>query len=308
MKKFCYGISVTGILLFLLLYPKEAVTASRMGLNLWFNTLLPTLLPFMILSDFLIRADLVRPLVAFISPLSYRLLHLSSGGTYALLVGFLCGYPMGAKVVSDLASRNQMTQAEAQYILGFCNNISPSFIITFLVTEQLQNPRLLVPTLIILYGSPLLWGILQNPGFRKQVRQLSNKCSPKAYGQKEALSFALIDACILSGVKTIVKLGGYIMLFAIISGIIGTLPLSAGITSLLTAFTEITNGIPALVNTLEGSTRYIALMAFTSFGGLSAIAQTESVIKSAHLSLGKYVRSKFIISIIAVFFAFCFLI
>ena len=56
-------LSVTGIaflLFFLILYPKEALSASRGGMDLWLNTLLPTLLPFLILTGFLIHTNTVE--------------------------------------------------------------------------------------------------------------------------------------------------------------------------------------------------------------------------------------------------------
>ena len=173
MKKILYGLGVGGILCFLLLFPSDALSASRNGLHLWFDTLLPTLLPFMILSNFFDsgRADPaygIRPL-----PLFYRLLRLSSSGTYALVIGFLCGYPMGAKVLADLRNTEQISREEAEYLLEFCNNISPSFIITFLVTANLKAPALTVPTLLILYGAPILWGDFSEPLLPQKTPALS---------------------------------------------------------------------------------------------------------------------------------------
>lgn len=307
MKKILYGLGVSGILCFLLLFPSDALSASRNGLHLWFDTLLPTLLPFMILSNFLIQAGLIRPMVSVLSPLFYRLLRLSPSGTYALVIGFLCGYPMGAKVLADLRNTEQISREEAEYLIEFCNNISPSFIITFLVTANLKAPALTVPTLLILYGAPILWGIFLNPSYRRKHR-LYPDISKQSRIPKSRVSFSLIDGCIMDGVATIVKLGGYVMLFAIISGIIGIIPgLSAKSKAVLSGITEITNGIPAVTSCFTGKYRYLLLTVLCSFGGLSAIAQTNSVIKSAHLSLGKYVRSKIIISILAALLTACFL-
>lgn len=308
MKKICFGISLTTVLLFLLLCPTQALAASRNGLHLWFDTLLPVLLPFLILSGILIRAGLIRPFVAALAPLFHRLLFLSPGGTYALLMGFLCGYPMGAKTVSDLASSGQMSSAEAQYLLGFCNNISPSFIITFLVTDQLRRPALLIPALLILYGAPLIAGILTNHSYRLSCQRTDGQSVLRKNTPKETLCFAMIDSCILDAVITIVKLGGYIMLFAILSGIIRILPVSEKAKALMTAAAEITNGIPAVISAFPFPLSFLLLMILISFGGMSAIAQTDSVIKNAHLSLGKYVRSKLMISFIAFLLTLCFLV
>lgn len=311
MKKICYEISVIAILLFLFLCPAQALAASRTGLHLWFDTLLPTLLPFMILSSILIRADLVRPLVSILAPFFRKTLMLSPGGTYAMLMGFLCGCPMGAKTVSDLLARGQITCQEAQYLLGFCNNISPSFIITFLVTEQLQRPALMVPTLVILYGAPLLYGILTNPSYRSSCVVQTGADAKEPAHIKEPLCFGMVDSCILDGVITIIRLGGYVMLFAILAGALQVLPIPERGKALLTAAAEVTNGIPAILKVFPFPASFLCLMVTVSFGGMSAIAQTDSVIqkghaKNAHLSLWKYVRSKLIISFFAFLLAFLF--
>ena len=309
MKKIGYEISAAAILLFLFLCPAQALAASRRGLHLWFDTLLPTLLPFMIFSNILIRADLVRPLVSVLSPIFHGILRLSPGGTYALLMGFLCGCPMGAKTLADLRLRGQITQEEAQYLLGFCNNISPSFVMNFLVMEQMNAPELLVPSLVILYGAPLLYGILTNPAYRRTSQKISSdtKVCSLSSAPKEPLCFGMVDSCILDGVTTIVKLGCYVMLFAILAGIIQTLPVPAQGKALLTALSEITNGIPAIMEGFSFPLNFLFLMVMVSYGGLSALAQTDSAAKNAHFSIGKYVRSKLITSLIALLLSLCFL-
>ncbi|RHV90457.1 hypothetical protein DXA96_06865 [Lachnospiraceae bacterium OF09-33XD] len=84
------------LLLFLFLFPKESLQASGQGVDLWFHTVLPTLLPFIILSNILVRSGFILPLLARLNPLWNRLLGISSGGAYAWILGLLCGYPMGA--------------------------------------------------------------------------------------------------------------------------------------------------------------------------------------------------------------------
>lgn len=307
MKKVLYGLAILMMLSFLMLFPVDALAASRAGLALWFDTLLPTLLPFMILSNFLIRAGLIQFVVAVFHPLFGRILHLSKSGTYALVIGFLCGYPMGAKVLSDLRCTGAISREEAEYLLGFCNNISPSFIITFLVTTCLGDPKLLVPTLLILYGAPFIYALLLNPSYRKKIRVYPGFHSQQSVSHS-ALNFSLVDLCIMDGISTIVKLGGYVMLFAIISGMIRLIPISQPyIKAVLIAVTEITNGIPEILTVFDYPNSYLALMILCSFGALSSLAQTNSVIKSAHLSLWKYVRSKVTISIIAGILALCFI-
>ena len=309
MRKIIYGLCISLILGFLFLCPSLALAASRQGLQIWFETLLPTLLPFLILSGFLVRANLADSLVAFISPVLKKIFHISSYGCYAILIGFLCGFPMGAKVLSDLVKAGKIEHIEAQYLLGFCNNASPAFVITFLVTEQLGKPSMIVPTLLLVYGMPILWGMIQNPFYRKKLRhtQIQNLRTLEKAPMVQ-INFELIDACILDSVITITKLGGYIIMFSIIAKMTTCIPFMTNtVKACVTGVTELTNGIPLIANAYPFPMSYLILIPITCFGGLSALAQTESVIKSAHLSLSKYFISKICICILAASQAYLYL-
>ena len=82
---------------FILVYPAEALKAAREGLNLWLNVMIPTLLPFLILTGILVQTGMISWLLAPLKKLWKIVLGISPVGTYAVLVGMLCGYPMGGK-------------------------------------------------------------------------------------------------------------------------------------------------------------------------------------------------------------------
>ena len=113
MKKWLLAFLLLATLLFLLLFPVPALAASRRGLNLWFGTLVPTLLPFLILSGFLIHTGLVHIPASLLAPVFGRLFGVSPLGSYACFIGFLCGFPMGAKVLADLTRNGRMAPEEA---------------------------------------------------------------------------------------------------------------------------------------------------------------------------------------------------
>ena len=153
------GIRLLSIFLFalMLLFPADTLSGASAGLLLWFQTVLPTLLPAMILADYLIRVGADR----YISRLAARpfglLFGVSPQGAYAVLVGFLCGYPMGAKTSASLLSEERIDRREASYLLSFCNQPSPMFLIGFLCLSLLQTPEggaaLVLPMLAGVYGS-----------------------------------------------------------------------------------------------------------------------------------------------------------
>lgn len=113
MKKWLLAFLLLATLLFLLLFPVPALAASRRGLNLWFGTLVPTLLPFLILSGFLIHTGLVHIPASLLAPVFGRLFGVSPLGSYACFIGFLCGFPWGPKVLADLTRNGRMDPEEA---------------------------------------------------------------------------------------------------------------------------------------------------------------------------------------------------
>lgn len=300
MKKSLPYLALMCLFFYLLSFPSQALLSSRSGLALWFQVLLPTLLPFLILSNVLVQANLIPRLTGWISPVSRRLLGISSSGTYALLAGFLCGYPVGAKILAQLKAAGQIPEPEARYLLSFCNNVSPAFLITFLATEQLKRPDLAVPTLFLVYGGPILYGILKNPSFRREMRREGAGLFVVKKAPTVQIHFGLIDACIMDAVITITKLGAYIILFSILAGMIQALPmLPEGAKSVCIGVTEITNGISHIAQKYPLRISFPLLISLTTFGGLSSLAQTESVTNQAHFSMRSYLSAKILSAFLA---------
>ena len=155
-----YTLSTLLFFLLLLLFPQTVFRGAENGLLLWFRTVLPTLLPFLIVSNFLIRTDAARVLARLLTPVLGRLFRVSPYGSFAMLTGFLCGYPMGGKVTADLLREGRISLSEASYLLSFCNNTSPGFIVSFLVWQCLKAPSLAAPTLLLLLGVPMFFSMV----------------------------------------------------------------------------------------------------------------------------------------------------
>lgn len=296
MKKKLYIIFPILLLILLLLFPDEALGGSADGLLLWFHTVLPTLLPFLILTNLIIRLDGVRPLCRFISPIFHTLFSLSPYGTYALVSGLICGYPMGAKITADLLRNGQLSHKEASYLLGICNNVSPMFLLGFVITQSLHCPEHKTALLLIVYGTPLLYAF-----FTKPSRQNTQNTSSSPSSKSVMPGFQIVDESIMNSFETITRIGGYIILFAIISKMV-TAHLQA-VTILkycITGLVEITNGIHAIGSSSLPITWQLPLAAaFITFGGLSGLAQTKSMLLHTSLSIRNYIHTKICLTIIA---------
>lgn len=299
MKRIIYIICSFLLLTIILLYPVQSFEGAKLGLNLWFYTIIPTLLPFIILSNLMISLNATDSLSAILSPLTKKTLKISKQGNYAIIIGMLCGYPMGAKAVSDLVIHKKISLVEGQYLLSFCNNVSPMFIISFIVHSTLRSPEMLSKILLILYGAPIICAIFLNFIYRKKSTTYEYHMSTKF--DDINIDFNLIDNCIIKSFETIFKLGGYIILFSIISTfLVYYLNYNDYIKSLFVGIIEITTGINYIGSSyIAQNSKILIICIITSFGGLSSFAQTQSIIKDSGLSLYIYFICKIITAIIA---------
>lgn len=312
MKKKLFLCFIFAFFLLLLCFPKEALEGSTNGLLLWFHTVLPTLLPFIILTNFIVKLDSVHILCRFFTPICKRLFHVGSYGCYAMLTGFLCGYPMGAKIIADLLREGKLSTAEGNYLLGICNNASPMFFLGYVITQSLDCPQHKPALLLILYGIPLIYAFLTKPvhGFAQKTPMQSSEFYQTGTGNSSdtlsnRLTFQIIDESIMNGFETITRLGGYIILFAIIAKMAtARLHTVTILNHLLIGFIEITNGIHSIGSSNLSLQWQIPLsMAIITLGGLSGLAQTKSMIQGTPLSLTRYIYVKLKICCLSTFAA-----
>ena len=147
MKRIISGISAVLIFIAMLFFPKAVFTGAADGLLLWFQVVFPTLFPFMLISGVMLAGGGLSLISHIFGRLSTRLFATSSSGAFAVIAGFLCGYPMGAKISADLVRTGNITREEGCYLLSFCNNTSPVFIMNFIVWKTLGKEELMTPTL-----------------------------------------------------------------------------------------------------------------------------------------------------------------
>lgn len=314
MKKIMYIIIIISLLSYILLFPKDSVAAAAMGLNLWYEKMLPTLLPVSILSYILIHSGILDGFTRTLHRLIKHVFPISSSGLYPLVAGLLFGFPLGSKITAELVDSGKMSKEEGSRLYCICNNISPMFVSSFILNDCLQRPDLRTPTFLILYVPPLLLYMVQNrkkhfpePSSQKQGRQTGEhifsasveaqaveKASEKAGKKTASMNFQIIDAGIMNGFETLAKLGGYIMLFAILAQMTTLLPVSNPyLKCVLIGFTEITNGIShTAVHVADFKLAYPMMMAYTAFGGISGLAQTASMVKDTGFSLLPYIFTK----------------
>ena len=289
---------IPALLLYMLLFPKKVLADSLAGLDLWFHTVLPSLLPFMILSNVLIGANVVSQLMRPFSGFFRHVLGLSPEGGYAWLLGLFCGFPMGARLTGDMYRQHRISREEAVYLLTFANQSSPMFLSTYVVLHGLGDSTMTLPVFVIFYASAFLTSLV----FRIRSRRFGLPPSKPKKEVPEQTSYGnLLDTSIMNGFEIITRLGGYIILFSILAGIVLQLPAPLRTAApFLSGLTEITTGIHTISGTtLPLQVKFTAIVCCTAFGGFSTVAQTSCMLNGTGLSIFTYLKGKLVNAAVA---------
>ena len=315
MKKNMFLLLMLLFIAYILGYPEESMRAAADGLVLWYERVLPALLPFSILSNILIYSGMLTPIMRRLAFLVRILIPVSDAGAFVLFSGFLFGFPMGSKNCSELLKNGQISLAEAEILFIITNNIGPVFISGYIFHQQLQMPALTLPGIALLYLPPLLLGslLLRRQKHREHgVKKVEFFAKGDGDKQKNPASgsqmnFKIIDAGIMNGFETLAKLGGYIMLFSMAASLIKQLPLPVLWQTVGIGATEITNGIREASLLPNPSDKFLLAMGFAAFGGISGLAQTASMVKGTGLSMKKYIVGKLFLTAVTVCLSICYL-
>ncbi len=280
-------------LIFLMLrYPALSLEYASTGLTLWFTKMVPTLLPFMILSGIMIRMNLTERFVGLLHPLLHRIYGTSRNGSYTIIMGFLCGFPMGARIVGELYEQHKLSREESALLLSFCNNIGPIYFLSYVIpTLGIDRPG---RPFLLMYGIPLLYGFLLmriRPWMTRKVSSCENHPEARSLQARQPGSCSLlaaIDASVLSGLIGIARLGGYMVFFNLLTIVFQPFQhVNTNILNIYRCLLEITSGIDC-----SGRSINFAILILLPFGGFSCIAQTYSMIRQTDLSLRPYVYHK----------------
>ncbi|ELC8441609.1 sporulation integral membrane protein YlbJ [Clostridium perfringens] len=316
-----FSLFLTLTVIYFIINPKLSMEASLAGAKLFFNSVLPTMFPFMVICNMIINLDGIKLYSKILGPILCKPLGLSYPCSFALVASFLCGYPLGAKYSTDLYKNGIIRHDEFLRLLNIASNIGPLFLLGAVGTSMLGNSTLGYLLLIPSYLSVFIMGIITKNKKREKKLSLPGKDiteSKSHYNIGEVIKKSIEDASL-----NILVLCGYVIMFSVVISMVKTLFVSTGtLTSLssllnipedifnglLLGGIEVTNGCNIIASSNLSILSKLSLISFlSSFGGLSIIAQTSSFFYKEKVSILKYFLYKVlqgIISFVLMFFIY----
>lgn len=283
------------------------IAASKEGLLLWFNQVLPTLLPFVVGTNLLAGLGFIHFMGAITAPVMAPLFKVPGAGAFALLTGVTSGYPMGAKAVAHLRETGQVSRQEAQRLMAFCNNAGPLFVIGFVGAGLLGSVRLGYILLIAHIAAALLIGLVLrifapgpavsgSGGIRHAFRMY------REFRQNQYEGFGgVLGSSVKNAMESMVLVGGFIIVFCVVIKaleIIGLFTIEGA--GFFAGLLEVANGAKMLAQGGPPNAPVLAMIAAViSFGGFSVHGQAAHFLRGTDIKFAPYLLAKVFQAIVA---------
>ncbi len=231
------------------------------GARLAVCTVLPSVFPFMIISDLLSSAGM-----RFDGAVSRRLrglLRMNSESLSILSLGLICGFPISARTASAAYTAGRMDRRGCELLCATASNPSAAFLIST-VGALLGDLRIGA----LLYVCVAVSSVAISALHRSREANLTN--AEYNTGQK----FDFVSSVKSAGASS-VTVSSFIIAFSVMLSLLKSLTKSDIIASLLSCPLEIGNAVFALSSAPYESHIRLCLLGFSlGFSGLSALMQT----------------------------------
>lgn len=309
-----------------IIFPDESIDAAKDGINIWINILIPSLLPFIIGANIIVSLRVVDILGAIINPVTQFIFNVSGKSALVFAISAVSGYPVGAKLASDLRIKNEISVYEAQRLISFCSTSGPLFIIGAVCVGMLNSERLGYLMIICHYLGAIAVGLLfRNYGHEKREKlkyNLTKTLNNIINTPDENGFFISFGNAVVNGVNTLLAVGGFVIIFSVVFEILSLfnvidvishilcIPLSVVhinekiCSAFISGFFEITIGCANIseLSTLSEGFKASLCSFIIGFSGLSILSQCCNFIGKTDIKIDLYIFSKFLHGLFASIF------
>lgn len=287
MRKIIKGFRLTQIakpvlifisILALSIYPKEIGTGIKTGLTTLYETIIPSLFPFMILSSYASDSHVADAFARKLFSFSKKAFKVNPHGIIAFLLGILGGYPIGAKSLAEFYENKKLNNYDVRKLFCWCINPSPAFAITAVGTFMLGSTKSGIIIYISILISSLCIGLCI--GFLNKNFQCVSDFKEIKVDSKH-----IFINSVAKGNSAMLSVCGWILIFSGISASLEKVIPNEYASLFFNSITEVTNGCKVAIS---HSLPLPAICAILSFGGLAVIFQIGPYLEKCNISFKEF--------------------
>ncbi|MEG6584095.1 sporulation integral membrane protein YlbJ [Dendrosporobacter sp. 1207_IL3150] len=313
-------------------FPKEAFDSAIVGLNLWWNVVFPSLLPFFIVSEILMGVGVVHFIGVLLEPLMRPVFNVPGVGAFAMSMGLASGYPMDAVITCKFRKNQLCSAVEAERLLSFTNTADPLFMFGAVAVGMFGMPEIGATIAIAHYVASFIVGVLfrfhgrhRDTKPSEQTSQSGGNIVVRAFRamfdarQEDRRSFGqLLGDSVKNSMNTILLIGGFIILFSVFLRILSVVGITGYLDTLfavlLSSFGISTSLAPALVSGLFEidlgalaasqanaplTEKVMIASAIIAWSGLSVHGQVASIVIESGIRMTPYMVARVLHAIFA---------
>ena len=282
--------SCSAVFMLSLFFSDKIAHSVKSGLSLCANVIIPSVFPFIVLSDFLYSFVDFNKLKR-IGDIFERTFKINRVGLYPFVLGILCGFPLGVRCASELYRDGKLTKDEAERLIGFANNTGPAFLVSGIglgLRKSIYEGFLLY---FIMLFSAIIVGLIFSHG---------KTCTPKKQEFSSSESFSFTASIKNAGMATL-NICSYLTFFACIVGLLRNIIGENYVYLSVIPFLEVGSATSILSKTkVLAPAMSLALSGFAvGFSGFSVHLQALSFLDKTDLNTTRYFLMKFLQGIIS---------
>lgn len=179
--------------------PEKTLEASLRGVSVWWEVLFPALFPFFVLSDIMLGFGVVHFAGKLLDPFMRPVFRLPGIGGFVVAMGFVSGYPVGAKLTSKLMEQRMLNRDQGERLVAMTTTSDPIFLIGAVCIGFFGS---LEPALVLAvahYGSALTIGVLSRYRADKDAAAETPTPGPRREGRLRAALASMHQARLADG-------------------------------------------------------------------------------------------------------------
>lgn len=281
------------LFIFIFIYSNDVKEIILFGINIWINNLIPSILPFLLITKLLINYNIIEYLNIIFGKFITKFFKVSNNSTFIIIMSLFTGFPTGSIYIKEFLNKNLISLEEANYLITFTSFSNPLFVISGIGESLLGNKSIG----ILIYTIHLISGLLISFVYRKN--SFNNNAYHNTSIQNNNSFISSLNIAIKESFNILINMLGIILFFLLIISLIRNIIPNLFIKNILTGLLEITSGI----NFLSKSNIPLNLKAsiigfFISFNGISIHFQIKSIISNTQIKYSKYLSARILQSIL----------
>lgn len=274
---------IWALIILFIIQPGIAHDGAEFGAYLFIHALLPYLLPYIILTQWLLNM-----------PVSVKKKSPWKRFIKAYILGSFGGFPVGAVTVSEMAKKGELTKRQAGILLAACHAPGPMFIIGFVGIELFKDVAIGWKLLIAIHLANLLFFIVALFFLKIEDVDSSENSLQKVKPTEMPLLQAIKDSS-----NVIILVATTVIFFSSLGTVLSStlssmFDFELGLTKVITlSIFEMTSGVQAATDLFSSLQIFPLLVAFIiSLNGFSIHIQVAVIAKAAKVSLKPYLLGR----------------